>query len=95
MLRPGRSTRYRVGMQIYIFASGSHPNVSGFTSDQTGGNLPAEYVPWRPVNGGKAMLVGSDIDPVATAVERDGYFLLSSKAWMSDGAQTKTGRGVH
>jgi hypothetical protein len=82
-------------MLIYIFASDSHPTVSAFTSDQTGGKLPTEYAPWRPVNGGKAMLIGSEIDPVAKAVKRDGYFLLSGRTKRSGEAQTSTGRGVH
>jgi hypothetical protein len=86
---------YRDGMQIYIFASDSHSTVSAFTSDQKGGNLPTDYAPWRHVNGGKAMLVGSVADPVAVAVLRGGYFLLSSKAWINGGDQTQTGLGVH
>jgi hypothetical protein len=70
-------------MEIYIFASNTHPRVSAFTSDQTGGNLPASYAPWRQVNGGKAMSVGSITDSVTLAVRRDGFFLLSSKAQIS------------
>jgi hypothetical protein len=83
-LRLGRPMRYRDGMQIYIFASDSHSTVSAFTSDQTGGNLPTDYAPWRHVNGGKAMFVESVADPVAVAVLRGGYFLLGSKAWIND-----------
>ena len=86
---------YRDDMQIYIFASNIYPTVSAFTSDQTGGNLPTDYAPWRHVNGGKAMFVGTIADPVAVAVRRDGYFLLSSKAWINGGDQTQTGLGVH
>jgi hypothetical protein len=81
-------------MLIYIFASDTRPRVSAFTADQTGGNLPADYAPWRSINGGKAVSVGSITDPVAVAVRRDGFFLLSGKARISSGDQTKTGRDV-
>ena len=64
------------GMQVFIFASESCQSISAFTSDDTGANLPAAYAPWRAVNGGRAMAVGGGTDPVARAVERDGYFLL-------------------
>ena len=38
---------------IYIFTSQSHSAVSALTEDQTGGNLPTAYAPWRPLNGGR------------------------------------------
>ena len=66
-------------MQGYIFISDSCPSVRAFTSDVTGGLLPAAYAPWRAGNGGRAILIGSDRDPVAQAVQRDGFFLVSTK----------------
>jgi hypothetical protein len=66
-------------MHVYIFASDSHPSVSAFTSDQTAGNLPIDYAPWRAVNAGNALLIASETDPIAEAVKRDGYFLLSAR----------------
>jgi hypothetical protein len=89
------SLRYRYYMLIFIFASDTHLSVSAFTSDRTGGNLPTNYAPWRQVNGGRAMLVGSNIDPVSMAIQRDGYFLSISKARIGGRDQTPTGRGVH
>jgi hypothetical protein len=65
-------------MQIYIFISESQPSVRAFTEDGTGGNLPREYAPWRAANAGRAMLIGSASDPVAKAVQRDGFFLVSA-----------------
>jgi hypothetical protein len=67
-------------MNVFIFASEAHRSVSAFTSDSSGANLPAEYAPWRAANGGRAVLAGSNAGPVAKAVERDGYFLLGSRA---------------
>jgi hypothetical protein len=63
-------------MHVYIFASDSQPGVSAFTSDPSAGNLPTGYAPWRAVNAGKAMFIGSVTDPIAEAAKRDGYFLL-------------------
>jgi hypothetical protein len=76
-------------MEIYLFASDSRPSVSAFTSDKAGSNLPVEYSPWRAANSGNAMLIGSDTDPIAAAVRRDGYFLLSGKARTSHGRRTR------
>jgi hypothetical protein len=64
-------------MPIYLFASRSHASVKAFTSDETGGNLPDDYAPWYAAGG--AIQVGRDTDPVAKAVSRDGYFLVTSK----------------
>jgi hypothetical protein len=66
-------------MEIYSFISTARPSVKAFTSDMSGANLPAAYAPWRVANCGKATVFGSESDPVARAVKRDGYFLLSGK----------------
>jgi hypothetical protein len=63
-------------MQIFRFASDSY-RISASTSDATGGNLPANYAPWRAVNDGNALVVGAKTDPVAMAVTRNGYFLTT------------------
>lgn len=60
-----------------MFASATHPNVEAFTADKTGKNLPAEYAPWRRISEGQTMPVGEN-NPVATAVERDGFVLVSA-----------------
>jgi hypothetical protein len=69
-------------MQVYIFISGKVPNMRAFTSDETGGNLPAEYAPWEAANGGRAMHLGSANDPIAIDVRLDGYHLVSDTATM-------------
>lgn len=62
-------------MQIYLFVSGTYPNVRGFTHDQTGGRLPAVYAPWQPFN--DTTFVKLSDDPVVRAIERDGFFLVT------------------
>jgi hypothetical protein len=64
-------------MQIYLFASNSHPSVSAFTSDKAGGNLPADYAPWFPVNTGRTVLIDSPSVRIAEAIQQEGYFLLA------------------
>jgi hypothetical protein len=66
-------------MQIYIFISDLRASVRAFTADATGGNLPPEYAPWHAVNGGRARAIGSDHDPIAKAVARDGFFLVTTR----------------
>jgi hypothetical protein len=70
---------YRSVMQIYIFVSDLRVSVRAFTADATGGNLPTEYAPWHAVNGGRAMAVGSDQDPLVRAVAHDGFFLVTTQ----------------
>jgi hypothetical protein len=60
---------------IFVFISARDRAVLGFTSDQTGCNLPREYAPWEPATQGGAVLVGGESDPVTKAVRRDGFFL--------------------
>jgi hypothetical protein len=66
-------------MQVYIFISEVDPNLRAFTSDETGGNLPAEHAPWRAANGGKSMIFGSDRDPIAIEVRAEGYYLVKAR----------------
>ena len=68
---------HRNGMEIYTFISVSRPSVSAFTSDETGGNLPADYAPWQVVGYGKGKPLSSVAETVARAVQRAGYFLIS------------------
>ena len=65
-------------MQIYLFTSMKDPKVSGFTSDSTGQNLPAEFAPWRPVNGGTALSTGAGADPVSVEVRERGFYLVTA-----------------
>jgi hypothetical protein len=66
-------------MQIYIFASETQRAVSALTSDHTGGNLPSVYAPWRPVNSGRALPAGTQARSIVDAIQKDGFFLLSTK----------------
>jgi hypothetical protein len=63
-------------MKIYVFSSFSEPSVNYYTFDPTGGNLPADYAPWRNVTM-ETMLRLSD--PMARAMHRDGYFCVSGR----------------
>jgi hypothetical protein len=65
-------------MNVYIFVSTKYPTVRAFTSDRAGGNLPAAYATWRAFNAGKALFLGSAQDPIADAISRDGFFLVSA-----------------
>ena len=65
--------------RTYIFISDSHPAVRAFTSDATGSNLPAVYAPWHALNGGNPVTAGSNRDPIMLAIQRDGFFLVSTK----------------
>ena len=78
-------------MAIYLFLSQSNENVQGFTLDITGSNLPADYAPWHAAGSGEAVPVGGDTDPVAMIVQRDGYFLVSTRK-RSPGQVTNTSR---
>jgi hypothetical protein len=70
--------RYHCGMQLYLFASHGQPSVSAFTADAAGTNLPAQFAPWHAVNAGQPIPLGSRSSPIATAVQREGYYLLAA-----------------
>jgi hypothetical protein len=67
-------------MDVYMFASRTYSSIRAFTSDKTGGNLPDSYAPWYPTDDGQATSFDDETHPVAMAVRRDGYFLVSGKA---------------
>ena len=71
-------------MDVYLFLSGSAWHLRAFTSDQSGANLPAEYGPWTPANGGKVMLEAAD--PIAGLCPR-----MDSPSWR----QTWSPRTAH
>jgi hypothetical protein len=62
-------------MRIHVFASETHPSVVGFTSDETGTNLPAALGPWREEVKPGIVVIDADDDPIAQAVRRDGFFV--------------------
>jgi hypothetical protein len=57
-------------MQIYLFISKLQPSVRAFTSDPAGGNLPAEYAPWRPIIRRRMISAGSKDDPIMVGGKR-------------------------
>ncbi len=64
-------------MQIYLFASNSHPSVTAFTSDREGSNLPADYAPWVVVNTSRTICIEPPSERIAEAIQQHGYFLLA------------------
>jgi hypothetical protein len=70
-------------MDVYTFLSVDWPSVRAFSPDATGGNLPKAYAPWHAC--GLAALLGVDKDPVTKAMQRDGYFLVTTKAYSRRG----------
>jgi hypothetical protein len=65
-------------MEIYVFASQSIPALRGFTTDETGGNLPAAYAPWHPTQG-PSPDISRKSHPVVQAVMRDGFFVITTR----------------
>jgi hypothetical protein len=63
-------------MAIFIFSSAVEPSIKCYTCDSTGKNLPAPYAPWRNVS---RIGTSSLCDPVAKAMQRDGYFCVTRK----------------
>lgn len=64
-------------MQIYQFASHSHPSVSAFTSAKAGDNLPPDYAPWFPINPDRIILIDTPSTRIAEVILRQGFFLLA------------------
>jgi hypothetical protein len=71
--------RYPIGMELYLFASDTHPGVSAFTAVRDGSHLPPEFCPWRVVNARRNMFVDPASGGIGPAVQRDGYCLLTDK----------------
>jgi hypothetical protein len=65
-------------MMVYVFRSAKDPDVYGFTSYQTGENLPAELEPWRAQGGGAAMPIGNSTDNelLLQTIESEGYYIV-------------------
>jgi hypothetical protein len=63
-------------MGTYLFISTTTPNVRAFTSDPEGTNLPTDYAPWEAV--GPAIPARRSTASIAQAIQRDGFFLVSS-----------------
>jgi hypothetical protein len=63
-------------MLMYLFVSTARPSIRAFTSDRTGTNLPRDYAPWEA--SGTPISANGTADTVTRAIERDGFFLVSS-----------------
>ncbi len=66
-------------MRAYLFASDLDPSVNAFSELATGRNLPAEYAPWRALNGATSLLVGPASVQILEAMKRDGFYLLTGE----------------
>jgi hypothetical protein len=64
-------------MCIYVFISDKNSNILAFTSDADGANLPYEHGPWREEVDPDVYVIGTDDDPIAQAVRRDGFHIIS------------------
>jgi hypothetical protein len=73
-------------MTISLFRSTKEPDLFGFTDDETGSSLPAEFGPWQKAGTGSAAAsyaTGSLVDlaasdPVMKAVKQEGFYLAHS-----------------
>jgi hypothetical protein len=64
-------------MPVYLFLSTKEPSIRAFTADETGVTLPADYAPWERARVGDVIPVTATSGPVLSAIERDGFFLMS------------------
>ena len=76
---------YYPGMQTFTFKSEADHTVVGFTSHRDGGNLPAEFAPWKLMAeevmqpGGHIAGVNGGTTAVLAGLNREGYFLSHAK----------------
>jgi hypothetical protein len=80
-------------MEIYLFVSKSQPKVRAFTCDETGANLPTDFAPWEMSVRRSAVPVRDCSDPIALALWRKGYFLVSGKVHPLSGTERPFRRG--
>jgi hypothetical protein len=64
-------------MRIYVYVSQQDPDLLGFTSDETGTNLPDERGPWCEELEPGVVVIDTDEDPIAEAVRRDGFCVFT------------------
>jgi hypothetical protein len=70
-------TCYSEFMIMYRFVSSRYETVRAFTRNATGGNLPADYAPWRAMDREYGMSSDAVTPRVVEIVRKAGYFLLS------------------
>jgi hypothetical protein len=64
-------------MRIYVYVSQRDPGILGFTSDETGANLPDGHGPWCEETEPDVVVIDADGDPIAEAVRRDGFCVFT------------------
>jgi hypothetical protein len=72
-------------MEVFIFKG---VGVHGFTSDQTGKNLPAEFGPWNfirseAMNAGEGPRIGVNTDDCLVDIERKGFHISDAQIVIS------------
>jgi hypothetical protein len=60
-------------MAVYLFRSSRDEKLFGFTSHESGSNLPEEFAPW--VDAGSVETATGMVALVMEAISRDGYYL--------------------
>jgi len=88
-------------MQVFVFQSATDKNVIGFTAQESGNNLPAEFAPWKLLSRGAMQtdatvpnVAGRNVagaDAVLAGIRRDGYHLVRGKVQLT--RRTKTAPG--
>jgi hypothetical protein len=66
-------------MRIYVYVSQDDPTILGFTSDETGTNLPDEHGPWCEDTETGLTVIDTDGDSIAEAVRRDGFCVFADR----------------
>jgi hypothetical protein len=63
-------------MRIFVYISENDPDILGFTSDETGSNLPHDLGPWGREEVPGIVILDTPGDPIAEAVRRSGFHLV-------------------
>jgi len=72
-------------MLLFVFQSEKDANVTAFTAQRDGGNLPAEFAPWKLLSGGTVRTganvggVARGVDAIQAGIARDGFFIARGK----------------
>lgn len=67
-----------VHMKVYVFRSRKDPEVYGFTSDDTGMNLPADLEPWQAQGGAMPTAQARASDIILDTIRDRGFYLMRS-----------------
>lgn len=67
-------------MRIYVYVSVRDADILGFTSDETGGNLPEQLGPWdREDDLLGVVVIGTEDDQIAKAIRADGFHIVTDR----------------